>query len=238
MKFLESFRAASVPKDIACNAAFTANDGDEVEWHSPVRVLGQFLAAIEISNPSLKARSLLNEFGSLSDLLAAPSWRLRWVAGKRVASFIRASRNLMRATLLEDLKQGPLVCRSAQLLDLLQLEIGFLEHERLIALYVDRHSRLMKIEKIEDGTLGEVPIDARKIIGCGLAVGAAGFVLVHNHPSGIPKPSQLDLYATSRLRELGKEVDLHLLDHLIVARGTFGSVEEVWREARWANETN
>jgi DNA repair protein RadC len=215
-----------------------ASDGDEFEWQSPVRALSRFLAVVGTGDPSLKARSLLSEFGSLSDLLAAPSWRLRWLAGKRVASFISASQNLMKARSLEDLKQGPLVCRSPQLLDLLQLEIGFLQHERLIALYVDGHSRLMKIERIGDGALGEVPINARKIIGCGLAVGAAGLVLVHNHPSGIPKPSQSDLSATSRLRELGKEVGLNLIDHLIVARGTFGSVEDVWREARWAIETN
>jgi DNA repair protein RadC len=212
---------------------FAGRDERIVEWQSPAKVLTDYLRAVGVSEPSLSARSLLAEFRSLSDLLAGSRWRLRRAAGKRVADIIHTSRELMKAKLLEQVEDGPVVSRSRELIDLLQLEVGFLRHERLIALYVDSNSRLMRIEKIGDGALGEVPINTRKIIGCGLAAGSSGFILVHNHPSGIPTPSKADLAITARLRELGAQVELHLLDHLIIARGLFGSIEDFWREARW-----
>ncbi len=206
---------------------------DELEWESPVKVLTNYLSAVGVSDPPRAARSLLTEFRSLSDLLGASWWRLRWVAGKRLADIIHASRSLMRAKLLEQVKEGPVVARGSALIDFLQHEIGFLDHERLIALYVDGNCRLMRIETIGDGTVGEVPINVRKVVSSGLFAGATGFLLVHNHPSGIPEPSKADLDVTSRLRDLGKQVELHLLDHLIIARGRFGSIEDFWREAQW-----
>jgi len=204
-----------------------------VEWQSPVAVLTDYLRAIGVTQPGLAARSLLDEFGSLSDLLAASSSRLRRVAGKRLADVLRASRILIEARFSEQIREGPIVPRSPELIKLLQLEVGFLDHERLVALYVDSNRRLMRIQKVGDGTLGGATINSRKIIGCGLALGASGFILVHNHPSGNPAPSKADLAATAHLRRLGAEVELFLLDHLIVARGQVEAIEDLWREARW-----
>jgi DNA repair protein RadC len=99
---------------------------------------------------------------------------------------------------------------------------------------VDSRLHLLRIEKIADGAFGEVAVDQRKIISCGLRIGAAGFILVHNHPSGTPQPSQADLSLSSRLKRLAGELDLHLLDHLIVARGQMGSIVDYWQEAQWS----
>lgn len=208
---------------------------DALQWESPVKALADYLTAVGVSDPPLVARSLLTEFRSLSDLLGASWWQLRGAAGKRLADIFQASRSLMAAKMLEQVKEGPLISRSPELIDFLQHEIGFLDHERLIALYVDGNCRLMRIETIGDGTLGEVPINTRKIVSSGLFAGATGFLLVHNHPSGNPEPSQADLAVTSLLRDIGKQVELHLLDHLIIARGRFGSIEDFWREAQWHN---
>lgn len=136
--------------------------------------------------------------------------------------------------LREQVADGPVIQRSEKLIDFLQAEVGFLKYERLLALYVDARSRLMRIERIADGSFRDVQIDFRSIIGCALAIGAAGFVLVHNHPSGIPEPSDRDVASTERLRRLAAELDLTLLDHLIIARGRLGSVHDLWREARWS----
>jgi DNA repair protein RadC len=208
------------------------------EWPTATAVLSNYLGAAGVRNPSLAARALLKEFGTLADLLAASRPRLRRAAGARLADLIEASRRLVKANLLQQVRQGPLLSRSPQLIELLQLEIGFLRHEQLIALYVDQAFRLMRIQKVGDGSIGTAPVNARKIIGCGLGVGATGFVLVHNHPSGDPQPSNADIAATSRLRQLGREVELHLLDHLIVARGRVESIDDVFRESRWVDPRN
>lgn len=203
-------------------------------WNTSTSVLAEYLAAIGIEEPGTVAPSLIKEFGTLADVVTASWWQLRRVVGPRLARSLRASHGLMVAMLEEQVVDAPVVPRSKELVDLLHAEIGFLKHERLLALYVDSKVRLMRIEPVADGGFGQAPIDNRRVIGCALAVGASGFILVHNHPSGIPKPSTSDICVTRRLKELASQFDLALLDHFIVARGQFGTIEDYWREARWA----
>jgi DNA repair protein RadC len=205
---------------------------EHIEWRCPTTALRDYLDSLGVSEPGMVARALIGEFGSLSDLLSASWWRLRRIGGARLANTIRASRDLMRAALAEPLEDGPVVPRSKELLRFLQAQIGFSDHECLLVLYVDAQLRLIRIQRLCEGNFHEAPIDFRRVIACGISVGASGFLLVHNHPSGIPTPSRDDVLITRRLRHLAAELDLHLLDHLIVARGKFGTVEDFWREAR------
>lgn len=205
-----------------------------VEWNSSTKALVDYFDAIGLPDPGPTARSIIQEFRTLFDFMSAPSWRLRKVVGARLARTIRSSHCLMKAMLEEQIVEGPVVPRSKALVDLLQAEIGFLKHERLLALYVDSECRLLRIERIADGNFREAVADNRRIIGCALAIGAAAFILVHNHPSGIPKPSDADLAMTERLRRLADDLDLVLLDHFIVARGRLSTIQDYWREARWS----
>ena len=204
------------------------------EWNSPTGALTEFLSSLGVSDPGTTARSLHKEFGTLSDLLTASWWRLHRTVDHRLARLIMTSHGLMKAMLEEQVLEGPVIPGSKGLIDLLQVEIGFLKHERLLSLYVDSKCRLMRIERIADGAFGEVALDIRSIIGCALAIGSAGFILVHNHPSGIPQPSNADIDATSRLKRLAANFNLALHDHFIVARGRLGTIEEYWRETRFA----
>ena len=208
--------------------------GNPVDWPSPNNVLADYLRSLGVSRPGRVTRALLNEFGTLPDLLFASRWRLRRVVGWRLASAIAATCQLMRSTLAEPLKNAPIVPRSQALANFLQAQIGSLHHERLLAIYVDDQSRLLRIRKIADGGLRDAQVDFRKIVSCGLSIAASGIILVHNHPSGIPEPSQADLAVTARLRNLVAELDLHLIDHLIVVRGQVLSIQDQWREAQWA----
>jgi len=207
-----------------------------VEWNSSTKALAEFFAALGVADPASTARSLLEEFSTLSDLLSASWWRLRRVVGRRLARSVMASHGLMKAMLEEQVIEGPVVPRSQALIDFLQAEVGFLKHERLLALYVDSQCRLMRIEHIAEGSFTGALPDQRAIIGCALATGAAGFILVHNHPSGIPVPSTADLSLTQHLKHVAAEFDLNLLDHFIVARGRLGTIEEHWQEARFRGE--
>ena len=211
---------------------------DCVEWNSSTKALAEFLAAVGVIDPGRIARSLIEEFGSLSDFLSASWWRLSRVVGRRLARTIQSSHGLMRAMLEEESPEAPIVTRSKEFIDFLQAEMGFLQHEQLLAVYCDHKSRLMRIERLSIGSFREASLDKRKIIGCALAIGAPAFILVHNHPSGIPKPSGSDLRVTSELKELAGGFDITLVDHLIVARGQIASIEEYWRqnwqEERWS----
>lgn len=209
-----------------------------IEWRSPHTVLTEYLTAIGVTRPYEVAHTLLGEFGSVSELLAGSWWRLHRAVGARLAAAIRASRALMLTALSEPLAARPIVPRSADLLDFLRTQLGSLPTERLIAIYVDSQLRLLRIQRIADGTVGTVDFDISRIIRLGLGVGASGILLVHNHPSGIPKPSRADLSITARLRAIAEQLDMRLIDHLIIARDQVGSIEEYWREARWRGEVD
>jgi DNA repair protein RadC len=208
----------------------------EKDWRSPERALSDFLQTLSIDLPGVTARNLIDEFGSVSDLLAASWWQLRAVVGIRPASIIRASCHLMRAALAEPLERGPLVPRSKALIDFLHAEIGCLSHERLLALYVNSECRLLSTRTIAEGGPSGAPMNVRLILAHGLSAGASGLLLVHNHPSGDPSPSRDDLTATARLQRIAEEIDLALLDHLIIARGRVASIFEYWREAEWRHQ--
>ena len=203
-----------------------------VEWNSSTKALANFLRALGVCDPAQQARKLIEEFRSLSDLLSASTWQLRRVLGSRLAKTIRASHQLLTALLEEEVNEGPSIQYGTSLIRLLQAKVGFLQHERILALYVDGQGRLLRIQRLADGSLNEASLDRRVLFGCAFTTGAAGFVLVHNHPSGDPQPSQADIALTQRLRREASSFNLTMLDHLIVARGRIGRVEDWYFEAR------
>ena len=89
--------------------------------------------------------------------------------------------------------------------------------EWLLALFVDDHLNLLAVDTIARGDLATCHVNFSRIICRGHALKAAGFILVHNHPSGDPRPSNDDIRVTCRLRHVSAELDMPLVAHLVVA---------------------
>lgn len=90
-------------------------------------------------------------------------------------------------------------------------------HEWLMALFVDDELSLLAVDTIARGDVSSCKVNFARILCRGHALKAAGFILVHNHPSGDPTPSSDDIKVTSRLRRASVDLELPLLDHLIIA---------------------
>jgi DNA repair protein RadC len=90
-------------------------------------------------------------------------------------------------------------------------------HEWLLALYVDEHFQLLCVDTVARGDISSCKVPFWKLIDRGHQLKAAGFVLVHNHPSGDARASQSDIQLTRRLAYVSRELEIPLLDHLIVA---------------------
>ena len=95
--------------------------------------------------------------------------------------------------------------------------LGEQADEWLLALYVDRHLQLLALETVARGDVATCRVSFWRLIDRGHALQAAGFILVHNHPSGDPTPSTDDIRVTQRLAHVSRELDLPLLDHFIIA---------------------
>lgn len=99
-----------------------------------------------------------------------------------------------------------------------------LSKEHLRGLYLDNHYRLIRDEVISIGSLTANITHPREVFRPALEYSASAMILVHNHPSGVVKPSESDIEITKQLVEAGKILGIHLLDHVIVTKKEYTSV--------------
>ncbi|HZO14441.1 MAG TPA: DNA repair protein RadC [Polyangiaceae bacterium] len=103
--------------------------------------------------------------------------------------------------------------------------IGGLDHEQMWVLSLDGRNRLRGSRRVAQGGAHGLAVSAREILGAALSDGASGFVLVHNHPSGSPEPSDEDVSMTAIVAEAADIVGVPLLDHVVVtASGAYTSM--------------
>lgn len=102
-----------------------------------------------------------------------------------------------------------------------------LSHERLEGLYLDSRGRLLASRTLAVGTLNSALVQPREVFAPALAEGAAALVLVHNHPSGDPSPSDADAEFTRLVAAAGELFGVPLLDHVIVAEGRWLSMRRL-----------
>jgi DNA repair protein RadC len=112
---------------------------------------------------------------------------------------------------------------SAQVKDYVE-SLGREATEWLLALYVDQSLQLLAVDTVGRGDVSTVHVSFARILCRGHALNAAGFILVHNHPSGNPKPSKADIQITGRLRRASAELEMPMLDHLIIGGDQIESV--------------
>ena len=90
------------------------------------------------------------------------------------------------------------------------------EQEKLLLIMLNSKGNLLGEEVISKGTVNGTMISPREIFLCAFQYHAVSIILLHNHPSGNPAPSQEDLFLTQRVKESGEMLGIELLDHIII----------------------
>lgn len=98
-----------------------------------------------------------------------------------------------------------------------------LDHEECWVLYLNRVNYLIGKEMISSGSLESTVIDTGRILRRAIEKQCSHVILVHNHPSGSPRPGQADIYQTDVLRKALAAVEIHLADHVVIADDSFYS---------------
>ena len=98
----------------------------------------------------------------------------------------------------------------------LQTLMADYEHEVFALLMVDSKHRVLAFKELFRGTLDAASVYPREVVKLCLEHNAAAAILVHNHPSGDPEPSQADLTLTRKLQDALNLVDIRTLDHIVV----------------------
>lgn len=106
------------------------------------------------------------------------------------------------------------------------LRLGALPYEVFAVVFVDAQHRVIEYREMFRGTLTQTSVYPREVVKEALTLNAAGVILSHNHPSGVPEPSRADEYLTQTLKSALALVDVRVLDHLIVAGGQVLSFAE------------
>lgn len=104
-------------------------------------------------------------------------------------------------------------------------QLEHLDHEELWILSLDSKHYIIREERLYSGTINTSNIRVAEVFKKPLQLNAACFVMVHNHPSGDPTPSAADIVVTRNVIEVGKKMELPLLDHVVIGAGRFTSIK-------------
>jgi DNA repair protein RadC len=166
------------------------------------------------------ARRLLDAFGDFNGVLSASPDRIAEVegAGEAVAVEFKiveaAAHRLSRARVL-----GRQVISSWDaLLDYCHTVMSHRTTEHFRILFLDRKNTLIADEEQARGTVDHVPVYPREVVKRALELNASALILVHNHPSGDPTPSQADIAMTAQIRTAAEALGLTLHDHIIIGK--------------------
>ncbi|HIZ87292.1 MAG TPA: DNA repair protein RadC [Candidatus Coprenecus pullistercoris] len=177
-------------------------------------------SAIDLSKELLaQAGNSLNGLSkmSLDRLCSTPG------IGVAKASRLKAVFELSARLQSEVQEPGKTVSSAATVVRMFSPMLRNLQHEECWALFLNRANRIIGKERISMGGVNATVMDARIIIRKAVDKLASGIIIVHNHPSGNPSPSELDRKQTRLLREAACLLDVSLIDHIIIAGSRYYS---------------
>ena len=175
------------------------------------------------------AKALIEQFGSYQGVLRADVAALIDVKGMGEAGAVmfRAVADAAERLARETVMNQPILSSWESLLAYLRIGMAHEKTERFRILFLDVKNMLIADEEQQRGTINHTPVYPREVVKRALELGASAIILVHNHPSGNPTPSQADIQMTNTIRDAAKGVNIALHDHIIVAKsGTVSFVDK------------
>ena len=166
------------------------------------------------------AKALLQRFGTLTDVLNAPTDLLREVdgIGESTALDLRIVTAVNQRAFRSTLRTREILSSWSAVIDYCHAVMAHETREQFRILFLDRKNGLIADEVQQIGTVNHTPVYPREVIGRALALSASALVLVHNHPSGDPKPSRADIEMTKTLVGVAEALGIQIHDHVIIGR--------------------
>jgi DNA repair protein RadC len=173
------------------------------------------------------AKALVSRFGSFAEAIAAAPERLAEVEGMTESAITEfkiveaSAKRFAKGAARKRLAIGSW----SELIDYCRTSIAFADHEEFHVLFLDKRNGLIAAERLGVGTIDHTPVYPREVVRRALELSASAIVLVHNHPSGDPTPSQADVKMTKDIIAIGAPLGVVVHDHLIVGRQGHASLK-------------
>ncbi len=173
------------------------------------------------------AKTLIKKFGSFAEAIHAPDARLREVDGLGEATITELKLVAATASRIAkgQLKQRTLLSSWNDVIGYCRTTMAFADKEQFRILFLDKRNQLISDEVQQTGTVDHTPVYPREVIKRALELSSTAVILVHNHPSGDPTPSQADIQMTKAIIDIAKPLGISVHDHIIVGRGGHASLK-------------
>jgi len=170
-------------------------------------------------------QACLARFGSFAGLLSAPTREIRTIAGlgAHALSAVRLVQDASLRVVRARLDGGDLLDGREAMIAYLAAVLSRESIEQFRVLFLTPEHRLIADEAQARGTVNHTPVYPREVARRALEHGAAAIVLVHNHPSGDPTPSEADIAMTRQIVSACSILDVRVADHIIMGNGRWTS---------------
>jgi DNA repair protein RadC len=174
------------------------------------------------------AEALLARFGGdLARIYHAHTTQIASIHGLGESTAVRLKAALALGLKLSDpAEERPVVNSPSDAAALVQHEMSLLEQEYLRVIVLNSRNQVLDIVEVYHGSVNSSLVRIAEVLKPAVERMAPAMIIVHNHPSGDPSPSQEDIALTRSLVEAGKLFDIAILDHLIIGKGSFTSLKE------------
>lgn len=173
------------------------------------------------------AGSIIAAFGGLRQLLDASMEELCAIGGVGLAKAaqIKAALEVGRRVALSSYGLRPVIRSPQDAAGMVMEEMRHLDREHFVALLLNTKNQVLAREVVAVGTLSSSTVHPRELFKLAIRRSAAAVILLHNHPSGDPWPSQEDIQVTQRLIEAGRIIGIEVLDHIVIGDNKYISLK-------------
>ena len=173
------------------------------------------------------AKTLLKKFGSFAEVVHAPEKLLREIDGIGDASITQLKLLAAAANRIAkgEIKRSVALSSWDDVIGYCRTGMAFADKEQFRVLFLDKRNQLIADEVQQTGTVDHTPVYPREVMKRALELSATALILVHNHPSGDPSPSQADIQMTKAIIGIAGPLGISVHDHIIVGKNGHASLK-------------
>jgi DNA repair protein RadC len=209
---------------------FEKNGLSALSDHEKIELLLTYVIRRRDVKPA--AKRLLGAFSTINGVLSASAHELMSIGGigPSSAQLFHLFKEIMEYCLEEKYSRQSIITHRGEVEEYLRFKFGLSREEYVAALFLDSAHHVLAFETLAQGTVNQCAVYPREVVSRALRHHAAYVILAHNHPAGGKTPSEDDWAITRRLLEIGKLLDIPLLDHIIITDEATVSLRE---SPRW-----
>ncbi len=197
---------------------FLTSGADSLADHELIELL--LFAALPRRDTKAIAHDLLSRFKTFAALLSASPADLMKTSGlgEAGATALKAAQATALRLMRSEILKRPVISSWQQVIDYCTASMAEERIEQFRIIFLDRQNQLIADEIQQKGTIDHTPVYPREVIRRALEIGATAIVLVHNHPTGDPKPSRADIDMTRAISQAAAPLGISIHDHLVIGR--------------------